>query len=74
MYIHQVVLEEVLQLPLGGRISEVPNVESPTLSGAGKDSLVLGCGGLGAGVLCSIVEGGSGHLGGDTVDLSGHFD
>lgn len=74
---HQVVLEEVLQLPLVGRICEVSNVKSPTLGGARTHSLVLGCGGLlGAGALgggSGVVEGGGGHLGGDTVDWCGHF-
>lgn len=82
-HIHQVVLEEVLQLPLGGRICEVSNVKSPALGGARTHSLVLGCGGLlGAGALrrggsgCGsgvVGEGGGGHLGGDTVDRCGHF-
>jgi hypothetical protein len=67
-HLHKVVLEEVLQLPLGGRVREVSNVESPTLGGAGQDSLVLGCRGLGASGLVGVVEGRSGHLGGNTVD------
>lgn len=75
---HKVVLEEVLQLPLGGRVREVSNVKSPSLGGAGTDSLVLGCGGLlGAGALSGgrsvVVEGGVGHLGGDLFDWGGHF-
>lgn len=76
MHLHKVVLEEVLQFPLGGRICEVSNVKSPTLGGAGKNSIVLGCGGLGAsglGVVVGVVEGGGGQLGGNTVDRSGHF-
>lgn len=72
LHIHQIVLEEVLQLPLGGRISEVPDIKSPALSSAGKDRLVLGGGGLSASGL-AVVEGGSGHLGGNTVDWCGHF-
>lgn len=39
--IHKVVLKELLQLSLGGRVSEVSNVKSPALSGAGDDGLVL---------------------------------
>jgi hypothetical protein len=81
--LHQVVLEELLQLPLGGRVREVSNVKSPALSGARTHSLVLGCGGLlsasalrgggGGGGGSSVVgEGGGGHLGGDTVDRCGH--
>ena len=74
---HEVVLEEVLQLPLGGRVREVSNVKSPSLGGAGTHSLVLGCGGLlGAGALSGgrsvVVEGGVGHLGGDLFDWGGH--
>ena len=38
---HKVVLEEILQLSLSGRIGEVSNVESSTLGGAGDDGLVL---------------------------------
>jgi hypothetical protein len=72
MHLHKVVLEEFLQLPLGGRVSEVPNVESPSLSGAGQDRLVLGGSRLGAGGFSGVVEGGSGHLGGHTVGCSGH--
>ena len=72
--LHQVILEEVLELPLGGRICEVSNVESPSLSGAGKDSLVLGCGGLSTSVVgIGLVEGGSGQLGGNTIVRCGHF-
>lgn len=75
VYAHKVVLEEVLQLPLGGRVREVSNIQSPSLGGAGQDSIVLGCGGLlGASGLGVVVEGGGGHLGGNTVDRCGHFD
>jgi hypothetical protein len=70
--LHQIVLEELLQLPLGGRISEVPNIKSPTLSCTGDDGLVFGRRlgiswvGIGESSVC--------HLGGDTIDRSGHFD
>lgn len=74
MHIHQVVLEEILQLPLGGRVREVPDVKSPTLSSAGKDSLILGCVGLSASSLSVVIEGGVGQLGGNVVDWSGHID
>lgn len=74
VHLHKVVLEEVLQLPLGGRVCEVSNVESPTLGGAGQDSLVLGGSGLGGGVLGGVVEGRGGHLGGEVVDRSRHDD
>lgn len=73
-HLHKVVLEEILQLPLGGRVREVSNVKSPSLGGAGQDSLVLGGCGLGSGGLGGVFEGGGGHLGGDTVDRSGHVD
>ena len=70
--LHKVVLEEILQLSLGGRIGEVSDVQSPSLSGARDDSLILGCvDGLvtassNAGALGSsrgLGEGGVGHLG-----------
>jgi hypothetical protein len=79
VHLHQVVLEEVLQLPLGGRVREVSNVESPALSGARTHGLIVGGRGLlSTGILRvgrSVVvgEGGGGHLGGDTVDRCGHF-
>ena len=81
-HLHQVVLEELLQLSLGGRVREVPNVESPTLGGAGDDGLVLGgvdglvAAGADAGAFggaSGLVEGGVGHLGGDAIDRSRHF-
>lgn len=67
--LHQVVLEKLLQLPLGGRVSEVPNVKSPALGGAGDDGLVL------SGRLVvsrSGLEGGVCQLGGDILNGSGH--
>lgn len=79
--LHQVVFEELLQLPLGGRIREVPNIESPTLSRTGNDSLVLSCidglvassANVGAfGCAGGLVEGGVCHLGGNAIDRSGH--
>ena len=42
LHVHKVVLEEVLQLSLGGRVGEVSDIQSPTLSGAGDNGLVLG--------------------------------
>ena len=71
--LHKVVLEEILQLSLGGRIGEVSNIQSPTLRGAGDDGLVLGgvdglvAASTDAGALSSargLGEGGVGHLGG----------
>lgn len=40
--VHEVSLEEGLQLPLGGRVGEVSDVESSSLRGAGQDRIVLG--------------------------------
>lgn len=81
-HLHQVVLEELLQLSLGGRVREVPNVESPTLGGAGDNGLVLGgvdglvAASADAGALGSaggLGEGSVGHLGGGAIDFrSGH--
>ena len=42
MHVHKVVLKEVLQLSLGGRVREISNVQYPALSGAGDSGLVLG--------------------------------
>lgn len=71
---HEVVLEELLQLPLGGRVGEVPDVESPALGSAGDDCLILGsAGGLVA--LRSggrLVEGGVCQLGGNALDRCRH--
>jgi hypothetical protein len=81
LHVHKVVLEEVLQLSLGGRVGEVSNVQSPTLSGAGDNGLVLGRvdrlvtagangGALGGG--SGLGKGGVCHLGGGSFD--GHDD
>ena len=70
--IHKIILEELLQLSLSGRIGEVSNVQSPALSGTGNDGLVLGgidrlvttsadAGALGG--TGGLVEGSIGHLG-----------
>lgn len=63
--LHEVSLEEGLQLPLGGRVCEVPDVESSSLSGAGQDCIIL----------CSLVvgdrlvgEGGVAKSGSNVVD------
>lgn len=79
--VHKVVLEEILQLSLGGRVSEVSDIQSPSLSGAGDDGLVLrgidglvaassDAGALGGGR--GLVEGGVGHLG--SGRFNGHVD
>lgn len=75
--VHKVILEEVLQLSLGGRVSEVSNVKSSTLSSAGDDCFVLSsvdgfvasssdAGAFGCG--CGLVEGSVCHLGGGSFD------
>lgn len=78
---HKVVLEEILQLSLSGRVGEVSNVESSTLGGAGNDGVVLrGVDGLVAtstdrcalGSRGGLVEGSVCHLGGGSFD--GHDD
>jgi hypothetical protein len=80
VHVHKVVLEEILQLSLGGRVGEVSNVQSPALSGRRNDSLVLaGIDGLVAagahgGALGGggrLVEGRGGHLGRGSVN-GGH--
>ena len=71
-YVHKVVLEEIFQLSLSGRVGEVSDVQSPSLSGTGDDGLVLRrvdwfTASSDAGSFCSagrLVEGGVGHLGG----------
>jgi hypothetical protein len=39
--LHEVSLEEGLQLPLGCRIGEIPDIESSSLCCAGQDRIVL---------------------------------
>ena len=77
MYVHKVLLEEFLQLSLGGRVREVSDVQSPALGGTGDDGLVLrGVDGLVAagpnagafGGAGRLVEGGVCHLGGGSFD------
>lgn len=79
--LHQVVLEELLQLSLGGRVREVSNVQSPALGSTGNDCLVLGgvdglvttgtdAGALGRGR--RLADGGVGHLGGGSFDGHGN--
>jgi hypothetical protein len=42
MHVHRVVLKEVLQLLLGGRVREVSDEQSPALNGTGDSGLALG--------------------------------
>jgi hypothetical protein len=50
--LHIVTREELLELRLSGRISEIPDVETTSLGGGGKNTLVVNSGGVfDAGVL-----------------------
>ena len=78
--LHKIVLEELLQLSLSGRVREVSNVQSATLSSAGDDSLVLGgvdglvTAGTNSGAfgrVGGLGEGGVGHLASGSVDGHG---
>lgn len=79
-HVHKVVLEEVLELSLSGRVCEVSNIQSPTLGRTGDDSLVLrgvdrlvtaGANGGALGGGGGLVEGGVCHLGGGSFDGHG---
>ena len=79
-HLHKIVLEELLQLSLSGRVREVSNVQSATLSSAGDDSLVLGgvdglvtagTNGSAFGSVGGLGEGGVGHLASGSVDGHG---
>ena len=78
--LHKVVLEEVLQLSLSGRVCEVSDIQSPALGRAGDDSLVLrgvdwlvtastNTGALGG--VGGLVQGSGCHLGSGSVDGHG---
>ena len=75
-YSHLVVLEELLQLPLSGRICEVPNVQPTSLIGTGSSSI----GGLrllflrGSSTVGSLVGGVGGDIVGDFFDGRRHLD
>lgn len=51
--LHQIALEEFIQIPLSSRVREVPNVETTSLSNNSDDSLVLNCVGFTAGCVGS---------------------
>ena len=75
-HLHGVVLEKLLQLPLSGRISEVPNVQPTSFIGTGRGSISrLRRGGSSA---VGSLGGGSGRDRGDVVgggfDGSRHLD
>lgn len=40
---HKVALEEFLEIPLSGRVRQVANVQTTSLSDDGKDSFILSC-------------------------------
>ena len=80
-YLHLVVLEEFFQLSLGGRISEVSDVQSPPFGSAGENSLILrringlistSTDGGALGSAGGFGKGSGGHLGSNTFD--GHVD
>lgn len=76
--LHLVVLEELLELPLSGRISEIPNVQPTSLISTGGSSIgglrrsgrssavgsSLSGGGGGSGLVVGVVFDGSRHLDG----------
>lgn len=77
--LHKIVLEEVLQLSLRGRICEVSNVKSPTLSSTGDDGFILRSvdglstsEGVGTFSVGGLVKGSVCQLGGGSFD--GHID
>ena len=57
--LHKIALEEILQLPLSCRVGQVANVETATLGGAGRGSLIGG--GL-------IIDGGIAQSVGNVID------
>lgn len=66
--LHGVILEELLELLLGGRIGEIANVQAATLigtDGGSIGSLRRGSSAVGVG---GIVEGGRSHVVSDIVD------
>ncbi len=51
--LHRVAGEEFLEIPLSGRVCEVPNIETTPFSCTGNNSLVFG--GVGGLAACGIV-------------------
>ena len=68
--LHQVSLEEGLQLPFGSRVREVTDVESATLCGAGQNCLIVSSIGrlVGRGDSRLLIEGGVAKSGSNVVD------
>lgn len=66
---HGVILEELLKLLLGGRISEVPDIQTAALVRAGSRGISsLGGSGSGAVGVVGVVDGGRSQVLGDVVD------
>jgi hypothetical protein len=63
--LHIVAREEVLELGLSGRVSEIPNVEATTFSSRSSDSLLTSLGGR-------VRDGGGLKVIGEVVDGSRH--
>ena len=71
--LHGEVLEELLELPLSGRISEVPNVQpTPFISTGG--SSVIDLRGVRSSAVGSFVDAGRSQVVGDFLDGSRHLD
>lgn len=71
--LHGVVLEELLELPLSGRISEIPNVQPTSFISTGSRS-VSGLGSFGSSAVRSFIDGGGSEVVGEVVDGSRHLD
>ena len=73
--LHKEALEKFVQIPLSGRISEVPNVETATLCHDGVHSFDLSVGALAISVgRVRVRDSGSSQGVGDLVNSSRHID
>jgi hypothetical protein len=61
---HFVVLEELLELPLGGRVGEIPNVQPTTFGSTGKNVVLR--------VASGVLNTGIGQVVGEIVDGRRH--
>lgn len=68
---HGIVLEELLELPLSGRIREVPNVQPTTFIGTGGGRICVSSRRRGA---VGIVNSGGSQVVGEVVDGRRHVD
>lgn len=66
--LHGVILEELLELLLGGRISEVPDVQTTALIGTGGRGVGSLRGRSGSAVGVGVVQGGSSHAVSEVID------